>query len=87
MNFYSFMIRNHKNLRTEADWLAHAMRMDRERFPRNSCRKLDAWKKLVHGYLRNHPELYAGSMDAFEDCWEEYARCEKNRLNKNSSPL
>lgn len=87
MTFYSYMTRNHKGTSTEADWLANAMRMDKERFPKNSSRKLDAWKKLMHDYIKKHPEIYWGSIDAFEECWEEYAKCERNRLKKNSSAL
>lgn len=85
MTFYSYMIRSHKGAGTEADRLARAMRTDRERFPKNSSRKLAAWKTLVFQYLSRHPEIYTGYMDAFENCWEEYAKCEKSRLNRNSS--
>lgn len=83
MTFYSYMTRGHKGFTTEADWLANEMRMDKERFPKNGSRKLKAWKKLILSYLNEHPELYVGCKDAFEDCWEEYAKCEKSRLSKN----
>ena len=87
MTFYSYVTRNHKGVSTEADRLAREMRMDKERFPKNNCYKLKAWKNLVYSYLCDHPELYAGCMDVFENCWEEYARCEKNRLSRSSSAL
>ena len=85
MLFYNYMIRRYKRLDSSAGWLAHAMRMDRERFPKNSIRKLEAWKPLIFGYMKSHPELYSGCMDAFENCWEDYVKCEKSRLSRNSS--
>lgn len=84
VTFYSYMIRGHKGLKTETDWLANEMRIDREHFPKNSSRKLKAWKKLILSHMKEHPELYAGCMDAFEECWEEYEKCEKSRLSKSS---
>ena len=84
MTFFSFMIRNHKDTKTEADQLANKMRMDRDRFPRNS-RKLDAWGELLHEYIKRHPEIYEGFMMTFEECWKEYVKCEKSKSRRNSS--
>lgn len=87
MLFYNYMVRNYKSGGTTAHFLANAMRMDKERFPKNSSRKLEAWRRLILQYIESHPEIYAGCIDAFDNCWEDYVRCEKNRLSKNSSPL
>ena len=84
MTFFSFMVRNHKDSKTEEGRLAEIMRMDRERFPRNSSHKLNTWRMLLRDYIKKHSAIYAVSIETFESCWEEYEACEKSRLNKSS---
>lgn len=80
MTFYTYMTRKHKNDDTPAGDLARDMIRDREKFPRNSSHKLEGWRKLIRSYLYDNN----GCIKTFDECWEEYAKCEKKRLNRNS---
>lgn len=39
---------------------------------------------VIRGYLESCQACDA-CLEVFEECWEEYAQCEKSRSNKNSS--
>ena len=83
MTFYNFMMRNYRNGTGAKRNLAYDMQDDREHFPRNESRKFHGWHKILRDYLECQ-----GACDdclaTFEECWEEYVKCEKARLRRNS---
>jgi len=83
MSFYRFMMRNYRGTNTPEGHLAHDMEVDRERFPKNGSGKYDGWHRLIKEHLVRN-DACDGCLETFERCWEEYVRCEKNRLNRNS---
>ena len=86
MNFYNFMMRNHLKGDGIKQSLAIAIRNDREEFPRNGVGKFSGWRKILRDYLKCH-RIDDSRLKAFEECWEEYEECEKEkaRLRRNSS--
>lgn len=82
MTFYTFMMRNHLGEDSAAGVLAEDMKRENEIFPRNRPCKFDGWHKVLQDHLRDRGACGI-RMDAFEECWEEYVRCEKSRLKKN----
>ncbi|MCR4707887.1 MAG: sterile alpha motif-like domain-containing protein, partial [Clostridiales bacterium] len=52
MTFYTFMMRNYRNMDTPAGDLARDMFEDKERFPRNRVAKLDGWHQILRSYLK-----------------------------------
>ena len=83
MNFYNYMVRNHKGTGTPERDLANVMRADREHFPRNRNVKLAAWGRLVREHLTDHPDRYtAAHLKTFDACWEEYVQREKSKSNR-----
>ena len=86
MTFYTYMMRTHKGQITNAGDLAYDMERDKEDFPRNSSCKFDDWHEIILVHLYRH-NACDECLETFEECWEEYVRCEKSRLNKNSSTL
>lgn len=86
MTFYTYMMRNYRGTVTPKGDLANDMHDDKEQFPRNGPGKFKGWHKLIRGYLER-----CGACDdclsVFEECWEEYVKCEKSKLSKNSSAL
>ena len=86
MTFYTYMKRNHRDADTPAGDLARDMIRDKEHFPINRPCKFDGWHRLIRRYLEDCGAC-EDCMDVFETCWEEYVRCEKSRLSRNSSPL
>ena len=86
MTFYRYMMRNHRGTDTPEGDLANDMERDRERFPKNGKGKFDGWHRLIREHLVKSGAC-AECLSVFENCWEDYVRCEKNKLSKNSSPL
>lgn len=83
MTFYRFMMRNHRGENTLAGNLAADMYRDRERFPKNGPYKFEGWHRLIREHLLRDgacPER----MCVFEDCWEDYVKCEKSKLSRHS---
>ena len=83
MNFYNWMMRNHRDEDTPAGDLASDMKRVKDTFPRNGVGKFDGWHRLIRSYLVHH-HACSECLEVFEECWEEYVECEKSRLNKNS---
>ena len=86
MTFYRYMMRNHRGADTPEGDLADDMMRDRERFPKNGKGKFDGWHKLIRGYLEKSGAC-AECLSVFENCWEEYVRCEKSKSSRNLSAL
>lgn len=82
MTFYTYMTRNYLNEDSPAGDLAQDMRHEKETFPRNRSCKFDGWYQLIRSYLLRK-NACMGCLATFDECWEEYVRCEKKRLNKN----
>ena len=83
MNFYNWMMRNHRDENTPAGDLTADMEMDRESFPRNGTGKFDGWHRIIREYLVQQ-DVCDECLEVFEECWKEYVECEKSRLNRNS---
>ena len=83
MNFYNWMMRNHRDENTPAGDLAADMKRVRDTFPRNGVGKFDGWHSLIRSYLVRH-HACSECLEVFEECWKEYVECEKSRLNRNS---
>ena len=79
MTFYTFMMRNYKCTNIPAGDLAEDMKLDSEKFPRNR----QGWHAILHDYLVEN-DACSDCLEVFEECWEEYVRCEKKKLNRNS---
>ena len=82
MTFYTYMTRNYLNEDSPAGDLAQDMRHEKETFPRNRSCKFDGWYQLIRSYLLRKNACME-CLAPFDECWEEYVRCEKKRLNKN----
>ena len=82
MNFYYYMIRNYKNIDSPAGDLARDMASDHESSPRNSPYKFKGWHGIIHMYLVKN-EACDACLETFEECWEEYVRCEKKKSRRN----
>lgn len=83
MNFYNWMMRNHRDEDTPEGDLAADMEHVKDTFPRNGVGKFDGWHRLIRSYLvQRHAR--SECLDVFEECWKEYVECEKSRLNRNS---
>ena len=83
MNFYNWMMRNHRDENTPAGDLAADMELDKESFPRNGTGKFDGWHRIIREYLVQQ-DVCDECLEVFEECWKEYVECEKSRLNRNS---
>lgn len=83
MTFYTYMMRNHLGKDTPEGDLAMDMRRDKDHFPRNRACKFNGWHQIIENYLYSQGGCRE-CMDVFEECWEEYERCEKQRLKRNS---
>lgn len=82
MTFYTFMTKRYIDSETPKDDLARDMRADKERFPRNGHGKFRGWYRLIRDYLENS-NACTEALSIFDECWEEYVRCEKGRLKQN----
>ena len=82
MNFYNWMMRNHRDEDTPAGDLAADMEHVKDSFPRNGTGKFDGWHRLIRSYLVQR-HACSECLEVFEECWEEYVECEKSRLNRN----
>lgn len=82
MTFYTFMMKNHLNEDAPAGDLAEDMKRDKDSFPRNGKGKYDGWHTIIQDYLQSR-NACRECLEVFEDCWEEYVKCEKKRLNRN----
>lgn len=82
MTFYTFMMRNYKNSNNPAGDLARDMKSDSENFPRNRPCKFKGWHDIIYNHLVRNDACDA-CLKTFEECWEEYVRCEKKRLKRN----
>ena len=54
-----------------------------DKFPMNGNGKFDGWHRVIEQHLQRcgaNP-VY---VETFEQCWEEYVKCEKERLNRSS---
>ena len=80
MNFYNYMMKNYRN--SVKNKLAAKMHQDGETFPKNGQGKFDGWHRIIYSHLERHGAS-AEMLAAFEECWEEYVKCEKARLRKN----
>lgn len=78
MTFYTFMMRNYRNEDTPQGDLARDMHEDRDSFPKNGKGKFTGWHKIIRDYLE-YNDACDKCLDAFEESWEEYVRCEKKR--------
>lgn len=83
MTFYKYMMRNYRSGIGAKRDLACDMRDDKERFPKNGVGKFDGWHKILRGYMEDQ-KACDGCLATFEACWEEYVKCEKERLSRNS---
>lgn len=82
MTFYTFMIHNYKNDESPAGKLAEDMESDSENFPRNCPYKFKGWHEQLYKYLLENGACN-DCLITFEECWEEYVKCEKKRLKRN----
>lgn len=83
MNFYNWMMRNHRDENAPAGDLTADMEQDKESFPRNGTGKFDGWHRIIREYLVQQ-DVCDECLEVFEECWKEYVECEKSRLNRNS---
>ena len=67
MTFYTFMMRNYKNSNSPAGDLARDMKR---------------WHTIIYDHLVRNGACDA-CLETFEECWEEYVRCEKKKLKRN----
>lgn len=84
MNFYNFMMKNYRHEGGRKGSLALTIRDDWERFPRNGVGKFSGWRRILRDYLESN-RVYQAHLVDFDECWEEYVKCEKARLRRNSS--
>ncbi len=82
MTFYTFMTRNYKNADSPAGDLARDIRRDSEKFPRNRPCKHKGWHEQLYQYLVES-NACRDCLNTFEECWEEYVKCEKKRLKRS----
>lgn len=82
MTFYTFMMRNYKNDGSSAGDLARDMRSDSEKFPLNRPCKFKGWHEQLYKYLVKN-DACRDCLSTFEECWEEYVKCEKKRLKRS----
>lgn len=82
MTFYTFMTRNYRKSDSPKGDLARDMVRDSEKFPRNRPCKFKGWHDLIHKYLVSN-DACRECLVVFEECWEEYVRCEKKKSNRN----
>jgi uncharacterized protein YozE (UPF0346 family) len=82
MTFYTFMTRNYKNNDSPAGDLAGDMKSDSEKFPRNRPCKFKGWHEQLYKYLVENGAC-RDCLRTFEECWEEYVKCEKKRLKRS----
>ena len=83
MTFYNFMMRNYRNGTGAKRDLACDMHDDKENFPRNGIGKYDGWREILRDYLEDQLAS-EDCLATFEGCWEEYVKCERARLRRNS---
>ena len=77
MTFYTFMMRTHLHEGdTPKGRLAEAMKISKERFPKNGRGKFDGWHRLIRSYLERHFDDDE-TLAAFEESWKEYVACVK----------
>lgn len=88
MTFYEYMMEKYLSGEGRKHDLAADMDWDGDEFPKQA-----RWEKgSDEGRLtiKRHLEICGACdacMDVFEECWREYARCEKKRSRKSSSGL
>ena len=82
MTFYRFMMRNYRDGVGAKRDLARDMQDDGEKFPANGVGKFDGWHKILRDYLEEQ-RACDDCLATFEECWEEYVKCEKARLRRN----
>ena len=82
MTFYTYMMRNHLGKDSPAGDLAMDMKRDKDHFPKNRSCKFNGWHQFIR-YCLSGQGVCSDCMEVFEECWKEYERCEKKRLNKN----
>jgi len=82
MTFYTFMIKHYLNSNSPEGDFARDMKGDKKSFPSNSKGKYNDWHDVILDYLYSRNACME-CLVIFEECWEEYVRCEKKRLNRN----
>lgn len=82
MTFKVWMRRHYRNGISEKGDLARHICTD-DSFPMNGYGKFDGWHSVITDYLHGRGAAPFVMM-TFEQCWEEYVKCEKERLNRSS---
>ena len=83
MTFYRYMIDNYYKASGRKHDLAYDMKSDWQEFPtRVNASQIDG-HKVIRRYLEDCGAC-DDCLDVFEECWKEYARCEKKILNSGS---
>lgn len=82
MSFYNYMVRKYRNCDSPAGDLARDMARDSENFPRNRPCKFKGWHDIIHNHLVRNDACDA-CLETFEECWEEYVRCEKKKSKRS----
>lgn len=83
MTFFGYMKRHYYNKTGRKADLANDMAGDEAEFPR----RVGIKDRDGHGVIRRYLEgcrACDACLDVFEECWKEYAECEKSRSNTNS---
>lgn len=83
MTFYGYMKRHYYNKTGRKADLANDMAGDEVEFPR----RVGIKDRDGHGVIRRYLESCQACdacLDVFEECWKEYAECEKNRSSTSS---
>ncbi len=83
MTFFGYMKRHYYGKTGPKADLANDMTSDEATFPT----RIGIKDRDGHGVIRDYLESCDACddcLDVFEECWEEYAQCEKSRSRKSS---
>lgn len=83
MTFYGYMKKNYYNREGRKADLANDMVSDEGGFPTRVGIKDRDGHGVILGYLESCDACDA-CIEVFEECWEEYAGCERRKLKKSS---
>lgn len=82
MTFKTWMKRKYIDSTDRKGKLAQDIWTD-DKFPMNGNGKFDGWRRVIEQHLQRcgADPIY---VEMFEQCWEEYVKCEKERLSRSS---
>ena len=77
MRYYTFMMRNYLNENNATGDLARDMKRDKDKFPVVIKGSFEKKYKKTRDYLDWQCGACDGCLEAFEETWKEYTKCEK----------